>query len=296
MRGYESTRALCCKYPVMAYCLVAFAITWGLKYSYALVKAGYGMPAFNFSLIAQYGPSLSAVFLIALTEGREGLRHTGQSLLNWRVGPLWILLAAGFEPVLFLTITALYWVQYGGFPSVSAFTILSGVASLGVTFVIGLVRWGLAEEIGWRGWMFPKLQSKMSPFKASIILAIVITLWHVHPNSLSEIASSKEGTYLMGYFPEVVERLIITVPIVLVITFIYNNTKGSLLMMMMFHSASNTSYFWVDETFGLAKSDFFKTSFLFALLVLAIVFSIMVLNQKNKVHSTARPDSNKNVK
>jgi hypothetical protein len=116
MRGYESTRALCCRYPVMAYCLLAFAITWGLKYSYALVKAGYGIPAFNFGLIAQYGPSLSAVFLIALTEGREGLRRTGQSLVNWRVGPLWILLAAGFEPVLFLSITAFTGSNMADFP------------------------------------------------------------------------------------------------------------------------------------------------------------------------------------
>ena len=136
--------------------------------------------------------------------------------------------------------------------------------------------------------MFPKLQSRMSPFKASIMLAIVTTLWHVHPYSLSEIATSKEGAYLMGNFPEVVERLIITVPIVLVITFTYNNTNGSLLLMMMFHSASNTSYFWIDETFGIVKSDFFKTSFLSALLALTIVFSIIVVNQKNIVRLTAR--------
>jgi membrane protease YdiL (CAAX protease family) len=203
-------------------------------------------------------------------------------LLNWRVGPWWILLAAGFEPILFATISTLYWIQYGGVPALSVFTVLAGVVSLCATFVIGLVRWGLAEEIGWRGWMFPKLQSRMSPFKASIILAIVITLWHVHPNSLSEIASSKEGAYIWGTFPEVVERLIITVPFVLVMTFIYNNTKGSLLMMMLFHSASNTSYFWADETLGVAKSDFFKSSFLLALLVLAIVFTLLVINQKKK--------------
>jgi uncharacterized protein len=288
MRGCESTRALCSKYPVLAYCLLAFAITWGLKYSYALVKASYGMPSFNFSLIAQYGPSLSALFLIAVTEGNDGLRRTGQSLLNWRVGPMWIVLAASFEPVLFLSITTLYWIQHGGFPAVSAFTALADVASLGVTFLIGLVRWGLAEEIGWRGWMFPKLQSRMSPFKASIVLAIVTTLWHVHPSSVSEIATSKEGAYLIGTFPEVIERLIITVPFVLVMTFIYNNTKGSLLVMMIFHSASNASYFWVDEIFGVVKSDFFRTMFLLALIVLAIVFSILVVNQKNTVHTTAR--------
>jgi membrane protease YdiL (CAAX protease family) len=128
----------------------------------------------------------------------------------------------------------------------------------------------------------------MSPFSASLVLAAAATVWHVHPNSLSEIATSKEGTYLIGHYPEVIERLIITIPFTLVITFIYNSTRGSLLLMMIFHSASNTSYFWVDETFGIVKSDFFKTAVLLALLVTGIVFSLLVMNQKNKVLLTAR--------
>ncbi len=288
MHVYEPIRILCKKYPVTAYCLITFLITWGLKYVYALVKVGNNLPYFNFSLIAQYGPSLSAVFLIAITEGREGLHRTVQSMFNWRVGTWWILMALAFEPVMFLTITILYWFWHGGFPATDSFTIVSGILSFSGIFLIGLIRWGLAEEIGWRGWMFPKLQDSISPFKATMILAFVTTLWHVHPNSLSEIASIKEGTYLLGYFPEVVERLIITIPITLLITFIYNNTKGSLLLMMIFHSASNTSYFWIDETFGIVKSDFFRTSFLLALIVLAIVFSILVINQKNKLLTTVR--------
>ncbi len=285
MRAYAFTRALCLTYPVSAYCLIAFAITWGLKYSYAVTVSAFGMPAFNFSLIAQYGPSLSAVALIALTEGPEGLRRTGQSLLNWRVGTRWLLLAAGFEPVMFLAITLLCWTQQGGLPSMSAPSFLAALVSYCATFVIGMVRWGLAEEIGWRGWMFPKLQSRMSPLRASLVLAVVTTLWHIHPLSLPEIGLSKEGAYLIGAYPEFVERLIISVPIVLVITFIYNNVRGSLFVMMLFHSASNTSYFWISDTFGGVQSDCFRTGFLAVLLVLALVFSIVVARQKEVVQT-----------
>ncbi len=79
---------------------------------------------------------------------------------------------------------------------------------------------------------------------ASMTMAVVNTLWHIHPNSFSEIALRREGTYLSGYFPEAIERLIITIPITLVGTFIFNNTKGGLLLMMISRSASNTSYFF----------------------------------------------------
>lgn len=285
MPVHESILTQCRKYPVTAFCLLTFAITWGLKYVYALVRTGNDLPPFNFSLIAQYGPSLAAVLLIALTDGKEGLHRTVKSMLNWRVGFRWILLASVFELLLFLTFTFLYWTRYSELPVPSGFSPALSIASLSTTFIIGLFRWGLAEEIGWRGWMFPKLQSRMSPFKATIIMAIVITFWHVHPVSLPEIALWKEGAYISGFFPEVVERLIISIPISLVITFIYNNTNGSLLIMMIFHSASNTAYFWIDETFGVTKSDFFKTSFLVALLGIALVFSVLVMKQKNKVLS-----------
>jgi hypothetical protein len=49
------------------------------------------------------------------------------------------------------------------------------------------------------------------------------------------------------------------------------------------HSASNTSYFWVEGTFGVVKTEFFRISFLLALAVVAAVFSLLVLRQKQKV-------------
>jgi uncharacterized protein len=273
------------KYPVISYCILALTITWGLKYLYASVKASQGMLAFNFSLIAQFGPSLSAIFLIALYEGKDGLKRTLISIINWRVGWGWLLLAATFELVLFLGFTGIYWYRYKELQVAAGFNLITGVSSLVGTFIIGLFRWGLAEEIGWRGWMFPKLQDRMSPFKASLILAVVCSLWHLDPHSFSKILSSQNGMYITGYYPVVVERLIITIPITLVITYIFNNTKGSLLPMIIFHSASNTAYFWVKDAFGITQTDFFKTLFLLAMLILMIPFSILVIKQKKKVQS-----------
>jgi hypothetical protein len=130
MLAPRSILTCCQKYPVSAYCLLTFSVTWGLEYFYTLVKAGNDLPSYNFSLLAQYGPSLSAVFLIAFTEGREGLRRTVKSMLHWCVGPWWMLLAFVFEPVLFLTFTLFYWVRYNQLPVASGFTLASSMASL----------------------------------------------------------------------------------------------------------------------------------------------------------------------
>jgi membrane protease YdiL (CAAX protease family) len=155
-----------------------------------------------------------------------------------------------------------------------------------MTFVIGLFRWGVAEEIGWSGWMLPKLQKKMSPYLAAMVLAFVTTIWHINPDSfISELFIFKEGTYLWGYYSKTAEQLVISIPITLVTVYIYNNTKGSLLAMILFHSASNSSYFWVKGTFGIVETEFYRAAFLIALVVLMILFSILVLNQKKKVTS-----------
>ncbi len=272
------------RYPVISFCALTFSITWGLKLLYALFRSKYGLPSFNFGLIASFGPSISALLLVLASQGKSGLNLMIRRLIDWHIGKGWILLAFLFEPLIFLSITCGYLLMHNELPVSDSFSYAS-IASYVLTFSIGLLRWGVAEEIGWRGWMLPKLQKIMSPISASIILSVAATLWHLNPNFASDILVVKEGTYIYGSFPEIIERLIITVPFTMVITFIFNRTKGSLLPMIIFHSASNTSYFWVKGVFGVVETDFFKITFLSVLLILGVLFSILLLRQKIKVTS-----------
>jgi membrane protease YdiL (CAAX protease family) len=206
-------------------------------------------------------------------------------LLNWRIGAGWLLLASLFEPVIFGSITLGYGLMYNGFPLAQNMYVIPEIASYVGTFTLGLFRWGLAEEIGWRGWMLPKLQGRLSPLPASVILAVIVSFWHINPNGISDIMIGQEGEYLYVFCPEIVERLLISIPYTMVITWIFNKTGGSLLSAILFHSASNTSYFWIDGVFGVVKSDFFRISFSVALAIVAIVFTTLLLQQHKKVIS-----------
>ena len=126
----------------MVFCLLTFSISWGLRYWYALVRTDNYLPPFNFSLIAQFGPSLTAVFLISITKGMDGIHHTVKNILNCRINPWWILLAFAFEPVLFFSFTLFFWLKYGRFPLEGGASLVSNIAAFGLTFVIGLFRWG----------------------------------------------------------------------------------------------------------------------------------------------------------
>lgn len=271
------------KYPVINYILLAFSITWGLKLLYANIKGDEQLPALNLALLASYGPSIAALTLVAITDGKTGIHRLVKSVLNWKVGWKWILIALLFEFIMFQVITIGYWIKYHEFPIIYGHPFYVSIFSFFGVFIPGIFFWGLSEEIGWRGWMFPKLQDKLSPFWASILLAVFTSLWHMDPSNLQEMFICSEGINLWGCYPPVVERLIISIPMVLVITYIYNNAQGSLLVMMIFHSSSNTSYFWTEEIFGIIYTTYFKLMFLVILGVLFIVFSILVINTPKKV-------------
>lgn len=280
MRTIEPIRRNIDKYPLQAFILLAFGITWGAKYLYHLVSLSSGLPQFNFSLVAGFGPSISAIILISLSQGKKGLRSILARILDWRVGLGWIFLSLFFEFLLFFSIAFLYWQYHGALPEFSPSAIILNSFSLVSTFTIGLFRWGIAEEIGWRGWMFPRLAARTSPLKASLVYALILSLWHLDPNSFSGITAFREGRYLAGFYPDIMERVMITVPISLVTTYIFLNTRGSLLPMIIFHSASNTSYFWLDETFSICQTGFFKAAFLWSLPLIAIIFSILIIRSK----------------
>jgi len=248
------------------------------------------LPAFNLSLVSQFGPSIAAVFLISSIYGKKGLIRTLKSMTGLRVGLVWIVTALAFEPVMFATITLAYWFTYKTFPISNEISVFTQFIAFSGTFLLGLFRWGCSEEIGWRGWLLPKLQDKMSPFYATLILAVIVSLWHIDVTALPDLFTPRPAAFLYGFYPAIVERLIVTIPLAMVLTYIFNHTKGSLLIMMIFHSASNTSYFQIEDLFGIVLTDFFRVSFTFFVVLLGLIFGSLVLRQRKKVcfFSTAK--------
>lgn len=92
-------------------------------------------------------PSLIAILLVAIKDGRKGLRELFTSAARWRVRFPWYLTALFLIPILNL-ITYLLYTLFSGRPypialSMSAFGITGGLVS------------SLLEEFGWRGYALP---------------------------------------------------------------------------------------------------------------------------------------------
>jgi membrane protease YdiL (CAAX protease family) len=90
------------------------------------------------------------------------------------------------------------------------------------------------EEAGWRGFALPRMQSFMSPLIACLILNFFWPLWHVFLWS----AEGKDIFSLAYWIKTYLELL----PATVIIGWLYNRGKGSILVAGITHAAANTAF------------------------------------------------------
>jgi hypothetical protein len=77
-------------HPLVAFFLLAYALTWSGSLFYVLTTPGEsnGMPSLRGLpgvLVWYYGPCLAALIVTAVTVGKDGLRQLWRRVLLWRV-------------------------------------------------------------------------------------------------------------------------------------------------------------------------------------------------------------------
>lgn len=229
------------KYALVLFFLLAYLFTWSNWLPRALNSRGLTsvqVPEI-LSLLAGYGPALAAILAASLTYGRQGLRELFGRLVKWRVGIRWYLVAL-FLPALITILAVLINTRWlgGAAPDFSAVVFPFGPAEtplwqkiliLFLVFTLGFD--GLGEELGWRGFALPRLLERYTPLAASLLLGALWAVWHF-PYALTE------GTFLsevpLHWF------LLNLLGVSIIYTWIFVNTNGSLLPVLLFHAAGNT--------------------------------------------------------
>src|SRR5690606_4808307 len=113
--------------------------------------------------------------VVVLWSGPQEVRRLLSSFTYWRA-PAWVWAFAIFSTAA-LGLTALgIHSLLGGTPE------WPGAGVLALTPVVFL--WVLAfsvagEEIGWRGWLLPRLLDRTGPVRASLAVGLVWAIWHL---------------------------------------------------------------------------------------------------------------------
>jgi len=211
--------------------ILMFLFTWPID----LANSGVLPIQFPFIiyLFLGWGFIFASVIMTALTLGKEGVVSLLKRYLQWRVGWKWYLTALGLAPALWVAGVFLYAVLVQtrpDFSTIMAHRLFGESANVPLFivpfFLIDLVSNG--EEIGWRGYVLPRLQAKYNALASTLILGILWGLWHL-PKFLSHF-NATAFTWFMIH----------VIAFAVILTWIYNGTKGSLLLVVLCHAASNT--------------------------------------------------------
>jgi membrane protease YdiL (CAAX protease family) len=93
----------------------------------------------------------------------------------------------------------------------------------------------LPEEIGWRGFALDRLQIRMSALRASLVLGLVWSLWHV---PLFFVPGSFQADLGPGS-PRFWIFLAGLIPLSVLMTWVYNNASRSTLSAVLMHFSGN---------------------------------------------------------
>jgi membrane protease YdiL (CAAX protease family) len=183
------------------------------------------------------GLALPAFLVTAATGGKAGVRDLLGRCLRWRVGIGWYLLAS----LGLLTATLLV---ASAFPGVAPFQALAQKWSLFFTMflpgiLIPLVITHLFEEAGWTGFMQDTLQKRRGPLLASILVAPAFVLFHL-PLSFLEAPRITLAVVQLALVQLAVQAIVV-VFFRVGITWLYNVTGRSVLIVALFHSSFNSA-------------------------------------------------------
>jgi len=233
--------------PLVKFFVLTYAVMWS-----CFIPVAAGIPAYAplgavLLLLGTFAPSLVAVWLTARAEGDSGLGALLGGVLRWRVAARWYLFALAYIPAIKLTVALVHRLATGAWPRFGDepwYGILAAIA-FSTPFQAG-------EEIGWRGYALPRLATRFGLARASVLLGFIWAAWHLPQFFIPEV-----DTYGQSFFVYALQVTALSVAI----AWLYARTNGSLLLVMLLHSAVNNSKDIVpsalpgaNSTFGLSAS------------------------------------------
>lgn len=162
-----------------------------------------------------------------LTTG--SLKNWTASLLRWRVPPVAYLLALVAIPAAVIAVLAILPGETAGGPELTGpALVIAPLVMGGVAYLIG---GPLQEEVGWRGFALPRSQERTSPVPAAVILGIVWGGWHLPQFLIVEWETPHRDV------GDLLAFLAFTVAASIVLSWITNTARGSVLLAILAHNA-----------------------------------------------------------
>jgi uncharacterized protein len=210
---------------VALFLIPLFGITWTLGLLWRPPAASEGMGAFLAHLLPSvWAPTIIALIVTRATEGAGGVRKELRARLRHGHRSAGWLLLAGVVPILAAG-AAIFSARAAGdgAPFVPPAALLPAIGLQVVTGAVG-------EELGWRGFLLPRLARRLGEMGSAWTMALLWALWHVPafftpgmPHRTWPVISVLLFIGLFGVF----------------LAFLFNRTGQSVLATMLAHLSLN---------------------------------------------------------
>ena len=217
-------------HPVFSYFVLTFAVSWTCALSIAAPQLTRHAPVSKKTGILMFpamllGPSLTGVVLARVVDGTSGIPHLLSRIFRRRVPVRWYA-ALLIPPTLIVGLLFCLerWVSSDYAPNWFVIGIFFGVPA------------GLIEEIGWTGYVFPKMRSQNTALAASILLGVLWGAWHLPVVNYLGTATPHSRHWLSFFLVFTVAMTAMRV----LICWMYSNTTSVLLAQFMHVSSTGS--------------------------------------------------------
>jgi membrane protease YdiL (CAAX protease family) len=213
-------------------------------------------------------PAALAVILTAAESSGSGVRALLRKLLEWKINWKWYLIMLGLALLVRLTMSVLALVL-GWIPSIG---LRGGSAGSFLALAAILLPAAFLEELGWRGYVLPKLLKRMPALYAALLIGVVWGGLH--------LLLLRPGMMYAGEHP--VGLLLELIGLSVVITWLYLQAGENIVITSLFHAAQSF-FVIVNEGMGLSQQLWSMAAVYVAFaLIMAAVYGVSLKGRPRK--------------
>lgn len=249
---------------LIIFVLVILGMT-GVAVGFVLSPDGIpsGIPGAVLGVMYMLMPCITAFVLTAISEGKPGIKALWKRFWNSNLSLKWLLVVLLTFPVFWLIVNLVYrTLDRQDYP---VFALPDPPWTLATTFIIAFIL-AMGEEFGWRGYILPHLQVRWNALTSSILVGILWAEYHLGNYVLT-------GSHGGLTFWEYTFRVIL---LSILYTWVFNNTQGSVLAVVLFHTASNVGIFWTEFVLNTLLPYF-------GVLLVMVIGIVVIFGPKNLV-------------
>jgi membrane protease YdiL (CAAX protease family) len=223
------------------------------------------------------GPFISAIIVALIYRGKSGVKELFRKIITWKVSVRWYIWAL-ILPVIPQWIGLFLWAQLTG--TELRLPTLTDYLSSWLQIALISAAYYVTEELGWRGFMLARILSMHTWIKSSLLVGVIWSIWH-YPlwiTSAWATTGSLKHVVLM-----VTASSVFATGMSVMLTWIFKNTRGSILLAMLLHGSSQANLTKMYAAAG--DSSLLGSSFTVVVtlsLSIQVVLLLIVIRNENR--------------